>query len=389
MIGNLLSDSVDTERMAAVRDATREVTSRWDRKYYLGCIEDGRVPAELLEGLADSGLLGVGLAEDLGGSGGGISEEVVLKETLSLAGLPLPYLIVPNFCRRVVAKFGTPEQRKSFIPGTLTGTSITCFGLTEAESGTNAFAMRTRAEAVSDGWLVNGQKIYISGAGDASRMLLVARTGTTDSGRARLSLFILDLPRNGVTMTPMRTSATLPERQYVVSFDDVLLPPDALVGEEGQGDRSMFFALNPERILGAAGSVGLGMHLLNRGAEFVKVRAPFGRPTGSYQAVQHPMARAYLQLQAARNLIYQAAADFDRGRNLGTAANAAKFLASEAAYDAYEATFQSFGGAAFDRDSDILPFYELARLQRVAPINNETVLNFIAEKALGLPRSDR
>jgi len=378
---------LDQERVEAVRTATRSVIKKLGPKYWLKIIKENRDPWELMEELAAAGLLGVGLAEELGGSGGGIYEEATLMEELGTGGISQGYVIIPNFARRMVSKWGTPAQRDRFVAPSLTGKSHTSFAITEASSGTNAFAMRTRAERNGSGWVINGEKTYITNAGHASQLLLVARSGTDAQGRAELSLFIVDLPNPAVTMTPLDIRSSRPEIQYSVHFDNLKLPADAVVGEAGQGARTMFSALNPERILVAAGTIGMGMYALKKASDYVRERAPFGVPTGSYQGVQHPLARAYMALHAARSVTFEAAAAYDGGEQPGLASNTAKFLASEAAFAAIDSTIQVCGGYAFDWDSDIMWMYEHLRLRRVAPVNNEMVMNFVAEKALGLPRS--
>ena len=379
----------NAERMKAVQSAAVEVARRYDRKYWLACIAEDRQPVEFTRALAESGLLGIGLAEEFGGQGGGLLEEVTLVETLGKAGLPSTPFAIANFTRSLVAKHGSDEQRKRFIPRTLTGETHTCFAMTESDSGTNALAMRTRADRDGDGWRVNGRKVYISAAGIATQMLLVARTNapTVEGRTSGLSLFMLDLPQAGISMTPMRITVDAPEHQYEVYFDDVKLPADALVGAEGGAMRCLFSALNPERILVSAMMLGVGDHLLNKAVAFARERSPFGRPIGSYQAVQHQLARAFVDLEAARLMTYQAARDIDRGEAGGIASNAAKLLASEAAQAAVDVAIQVHGGQAFDHDTDVIAFYDFVRLHRIAPINNEMVLNFIGERALGLPRS--
>lgn len=382
-----LDDALDSDRVLAIRRSAEGVIGKYDRGYLRRCIAEDRPPLELLAALADSGLLGIGLAEELGGSGGGVTEEVALIEVLALAGLTIPYFQLPAFTRRIIAEFGTAQQKATYLPRTLSGRDFSCFALTEANSGTNAFAMRTKAEHVADGWRVIGEKIYISGVDRAAQMLLAARTGTDNRGRAEISLFIVELPAAGIAWTKMRTAATLPEHQFIVSFNNVLLPKGALVGTEGAGGRMLFTGLNAERLGAAAAGVGVGIHLLERAAVHTRHHAPFGIALGSYQGVQHPLARAYARLLSARLSVYHAARAYDRGdEHTGLAANAAKLLASEAAYAAYDATVQAFGGAALDHDNDIVTFYEFIRLRRLAPLNNESILNYIAEKGLKLPR---
>jgi acyl-CoA dehydrogenase len=376
------------ERLADVRALTKQITDRYDRRYWLGCIEKDEPPYEMLQALADAGLLGLGVPEEFGGSGGEMIEEAAYIEGLGLAGIPQHYMIVPNFARRMVAKHGTARQRAEFLPTALQPRPNTCFAITEAEAGTNSFAMRTKAVRDGDGWRINGQKVFISGAGTAAQMLLVAKTGGFEPGaKARLSLFIVALPDAAVTTSPMRMTVAAPEKQYTVHFDNLYVPGECLVGEEGSGARNMFSALNAERILAAAGALGLGTHALDKAAAYARTRAPFGAPIGSYQGVAHPLARAYMQLEAARQLTYQAAEAIDRGETPGLQSNIAKFLASEAAHQAVDAAVQTHGGSSFDADSDVWDLYQQIRTRRIAPLNNEMILNFVAEKALGLPRS--
>lgn len=376
------------ERLAAVRSLTKQVTDKYDRKYWLRCIEADEPPYEMLKALDDAGLLGLGVPEEFGGSGGGMVEELAYIEGLGLAGIPQHYMIVPNFARRMVAAHGTPAQRAEFLPTALQPRPNTCFAITEAEAGTNSFAMRTKAVRDGDGWRINGQKMFISGAGTAAQMLLVAKTsGFAEGEKARLSMFIVKLPDPAVTATPLRMTVAKPEKQYAVHFDNLYVPAESMVGEEGSGARNMFSALNAERVLAAAGALGLGNHALHKAVEYAKERAPFGKPIGSYQGVAHPLARAYMQLEAARLMTYEAAEAIDRGETPGLLANSAKFLASEAAHFAVDRAVQTYGGSAFDADTDVWALYDQVRTRRIAPLNNEMILNFVSEKALGLPRS--
>ena len=382
------STSADAVRTDDVRSATKELTKRFDRAYFVRCVEEKRLPSELTQALGDSGLLGLGVPEEYGGQGGGVREQVALIETMGRAGLPSFGFLIANFARNIVLHHGSPEQIKRFVPPTMTGRTETCFGLTEPDAGTNTFAMRTKAERTSDGWLINGGKVFISQAGASSQMLLVAKTTEFGEGQsARLSVFITDLPHDGISMEPLRITASAPEQQWSVFFDDVVLPEEALIGEEGCGGQYMFDGLNPERITIGAMSLGLGYFVLEKGASYSRARAPFGRPIGSYQAVAHPLAQSFIELEAARLMVLKAAEDVDLGREAGISSNAAKYLASNAAYQAHDRAVQVHGGYAFDADYDILSLYQIIRLIRVAPVNNEAVLNFIAQKALKLPRS--
>ncbi len=388
MLANDAPAAQDTERTQGIRDAVAAITARFDREYWVRCVQQDVQPSELNHALGESGLLGIGVPSDCGGQDGGLIDQVTLVESLGRAGIPGFTFLIANFARQVVLRHGSPEQIKSFVGNTLTGHMQSCWAMTEAEGGTNTFAMQTKAERTVDGgWKVNGQKVFISAAAEAGQMLLVARTQfDQEKSSDGLSLFIVNLPTAGVTMTPLRIRATEPEKQYAVYFDDVILPDDALVGVEGNASRYLFDGLNPERILSSAMATGLGLFVLEKGAKYARERDPFGIPIGTYQAVQHPLARAFVQLQAAQLTTEAAATQFDSGGNAGVLANSAKLLASEAAYQAYDAAVQTHGGCAFDADYDLMSMYQIIRLLRIAPINNDMVLNYIAGKVLRLPR---
>jgi len=378
----------NVEVMEAVRSAALGVTEKFDRAYFLQCAKDRRHPGELMKALADAELLGIGLPEELGGSGGGLTEEFVLTETLARAGIILDALLITNFCRHVITKVGSDEQKAEFIPGTVAGELTTAFAITEANSGTNAFAMRTTATEDGDIWVINGEKIFTTHAVGADKMFLVARSGTAENGKAELSMFLIDLPAKGMTATPMGISVAAPSVEYIVHFDDMKLPRSALIGARGDGIRNVFHALNGERVLAAAVAVGLGARVVDVGAQYARIRAPFGKVIGGYQAVSHPLAKARVYLDAARILAYEAALASDQGLDpSGIKANTAKYVASEAAFMGIDATMQVYGGAAFDPETDLLPYFNFLRFMRIAPINNEMILNSVAEKRLGLPRS--
>lgn len=385
-----LAETGASDRIAAVREIASLVVSKHDRAYVLGCAAEGRQPMELLEALGECGLLGIGVSEELGGSGGGLAEEVALIEVIASAGIVPDFVLVPNFARVPVIRYGTMDQAKRFVASTLRPERRPCFAITEPDAGTNSMRLRTAARPSPDGWLINGQKVFISGAEEADEMLLVARTSSydADSPTDGLSLFVVPMVSSGLSLNPQRIEATAPCRQCEVFLDDVPVPHDALVGEAGRAINYLFAALNPERILSTIMAVGLGEYALERGVDYAKHRAPFHRPIGAYQAIAHPMARAKIMLQAARLTAYEAARRFDAGdSDVGLLANSGKYLGSEGAFAAIDVTVQAHGGYAFDRDQDILPLMEAIRLLRVAPINNEMVLNYVAERALGLPRS--
>ncbi len=376
-----------SESVIAVREAVRGVTAQWGRPYWRECAAKGRRPSEFMRAMADAGLLGLGVPEEMGGAGGGVTELVALGEALGLVGVPLNgYVVVPLFSRVPVVKYGTPEQVEMAVNPTLTGDPSIAFAFTEPDSGTNSFAMRTKAERTGTGWLINGQKTFISGAEESTSMLVAARTGLVE-GRVKLTLFVMPTDTPGVSMTKMSIRVNEPESQYAVFFDDVAVPDSAVLGEPEKGANYLFEGLNPERLVAAAATVGLGEFALTKGVEYATQRAPFGAPIGSYQAVAHPMARAKVGLEAARLFVYEGAELFDAGGDAGNLSNMAKLLASESAWAAADAVLQAFGGAAFDTENDVMQLLPSLRLTRIAPVNNEMILNYVSSKMLGLPRS--
>jgi acyl-CoA dehydrogenase len=379
------------EARAAVFDAARGVTERYDRAYWLACAREERFPDAMWDAMGEQGLLGLGVPEEYGGSGGGITEVTAAMEATSAAGTPLALYLLTAFSRETILRHGSPEQRKRFVEPTTTGADRICFAITEPNAGTNSFAMETFATKTVDGtWLLNGQKIFISAVDAANRMLVVCRTSRladVADRRQGLSLFLLDVDSPGLTYQPIDIGIVMPDRQFTVFFDDVEVGEDRLIGTEGEGFRYLFDALNPERVVAAAWGIGLGDFVLDKAVAYARDRAPFGKPIGSYQALQHPLAQAKTDLDAARLMMYTACRVFDAGGNAGYLANAAKLLASQAATAACDAAIQTHGGYAFNDEYDVATVWPNVRLLQVAPINNEMILNYIAEHVLRLPRS--
>ncbi|MCZ4519484.1 acyl-CoA/acyl-ACP dehydrogenase [Rhodococcus ruber] len=377
--------------LAAIREAVAGVTAKWDRAYYLEKAANDEAPVELYKAMADSGLFALGIPEDIGGAGGGVTATAAVMEEMSRAGLPPMLYSLTSFARQAILKNGTPDQIEKHVVPSLTADRLFSFAMTEPDAGTNSFAMKTFARRTDDGsYVMNGQKVFISGADQADHMLVVARTTAAVDAKRKsdgISLFVIPSNTPGISLSAMDIEWHAPERQFTVYFDDVTLPADSLIGVEGQGARGMFEALNAERIVISAWTLGLGSLALTRAVDFVKQRAPWGPPIGSYQSVAHPLAHARARLEAARVMTYRAAATYDAGGEAGDHANMAKLLASEAADDAIDAAMQVHGGSAFDRTTDLITLWPMIRILRVAPLNNEMILNYISEHVLGLPRS--
>ena len=376
------------ESVAAVREAAEGLTRGISREYWLQCAKEKKFPQKLWDAMAETGLLGLTVPEEYGGSGGGLSELMVLNEVTGRAGIISLFFVLGSFARMPIIKHGTPEQITKFVTPTATGEGKMCFGVTEPNAGTNTFRLQTTAAKNDSGWLVNGSKVFITGAKDSTSMLLIARTSAFDPAKPRggLSLFILDSHTPGIEYQRLNIDV-LGESQYLVFFKDVQLPQDALIGEEGKGMKYLFDGLNTERLVLASMAVGLGNRALDKAVAYAKERAPFGTPIGSYQGLQHPMARAKAHLEASRLVMLEAARTFDRGEDAGPLSNMAKLLTSEACDEAVDIALQAHGGYGFDQDYDVVTLWPFARLMRVAPVNNEMILNYIGEHVLGLPRS--
>ena len=376
------------ESVAAVHEAAEGLTRGISREYWLQCAKEKKFPQQLWDAMAETGLLGLTVPEEYGGSGGGLSELMALNEVTGRAGIPSMFFVLGSFARMPIIKHGTPEQIRKFVTPTATGEGKMCFGVTEPNAGTNTFRLQTTATKNSSGWLVNGSKVFITGAKESTSMLLIARTSAFDPAKPRngLSLFIIDSHLPGIEFQRLNIDV-LGESQYQVFFKDVEIPTDALIGEEGKGMKYLFDGLNTERLVLASMAVGLGNRALDKAVAYARERAPFGTPIGSYQGLQHPMARAKAHLEAARLVMLAAAATFDRGEDAGPLSNMAKLLSSEACEEAVDISMQAHGGYGFDQDYDVVTLWPFARLMRVAPVNNEMILNYIGEHVLGLPRS--
>jgi alkylation response protein AidB-like acyl-CoA dehydrogenase len=381
-------DFVETDEHRDLRAAVGAVAAPFGGDYYVRHARAGQECTELWHALGDAGFIGVNIPEEHGGGGGGLVELALVIEEAAAQGAPMLLLLVTAaISAEVIAEYGSDEQRKRWLPAMATGRTKVVFAITEPEAGSNTHRLATSARREGDEWVLSGEKYYISGVDDAEALLLVARTGREESGNAKLSLFLVPTDAPGLTATPLPVDVMLPEAQFTLHLDDVRLPADALVGEEGQGFRQVFHGLNPERITGAALCVGIARYALGRATRYANERQVWDRPIGAHQGVAHPLAQAKIETELAALMTRKAAWLHDQGLPAGEASNMAKYAAAEAALAAIDAAVQTHGGNGVSQEFGLLPYWGLARLLRIAPVNREMILNFIAQHSLGLPRS--
>jgi alkylation response protein AidB-like acyl-CoA dehydrogenase len=382
-------DFADTDEHAALRAAVAAVTRQFGGTYFAEHAERREPTRELWQALATPGFIGINIPERFGGGGAGLAELAVVCEETAAQGCPLLLLLVSSaISAEILTRYGTPEQQQTWLPPMASGDSKVVFAITEPDAGSNTHRLATTATRDGDDWLLNGTKYYSSGVDEAAAVMVVARTGTDDAtGRARLSLFLVPATAPGLVRQPLPVATPLPERQFTLFFDDVRVGADQLIGEEGDGFTQVFHGLNPERITGAALAVGVGRYALEKAADYARSRSVWGPPIGSHQGVSHPLAKARIEVELAALMTAKAAWQHDHGVPAGEAANMAKYAAAEAALAAVDAAIQTHGGNGLSTEYGLVPLWGMARLLRIAPVNREMILNYVAQHSLGLPRS--
>jgi acyl-CoA dehydrogenase len=382
-----------TPDQQAIREAVQKICATYDDEFWRKTDESGAFPEAFVADMAAGGWLGVALPEDVGGSGLGLTEAAVMMQavTESGAGYSGASAIHLNiFGPMPLARFGTTEQKQRHLPRIISGEDKMCFGVTEPNSGLDTSSLETKAERTNEGYRLNGRKIWTSGAQRANKILIIARTTPKDQvakPHQGLSLFYTDLDHGKVEVRRIPKMGRKAVDSNTVFIDNLDIPADDLVGEEGQGFKYLLHGLNPERVLFAAESVGLGRAALAKAAQYARERVVFGRPIGQNQGIQHPLARCWAELEAANLMAYNAAAMYDAGEDCGAHANAAKYLGAEASFNACEAAVLTHGGMGYAKEYDVERYFRESMIARIAPVSREMILNYIAEKVLGLPKS--
>jgi alkylation response protein AidB-like acyl-CoA dehydrogenase len=383
---------LETEEHQDLRAAVAALGRRYGRAYMTSLIRDGGHADELWRDAAKLGYLGVNLPEEYGGGGGGIAELSIVLEELGAAGCPLLMMIVsPAICGTVIARFGTGQQKRTWLPGLADGTRTMAFGITEPDAGSNSHRITTtaRREAATGDWLLTGRKVFVSGVDLADATLIVGRTEDARTGKLKACLFIV--PRDAVVFGRRGIDMELQavEKQFELILDEVRLPGDALVGDEDAGLLQLFAGLNPERIMTAAFAIGMGRYALARAVDYAKERTVWDAPIGAHQAIAHPLAQAHIDLELARLMMQKAARLYDAGDDMGAgeAANMAKYAAGEACVRAVDQAVHTLGGNGLTREFGLASLITASRVARIAPVSREMILNFVSHQTLGLPKS--
>src|SRR5215813_6694533 len=369
-----------TANQESIRDAVAKICSRFDDAYWLKKDKEGGFPADFHKAMADAGWLG-------------IMDAAIMMRTISESGAGMSgasAIHMNVFGLNPVVVFGTKEQCRRMLPGIVEGRERSCFAVTEPNTGLNTTQLKTRAVLKGDRYVVNGQKVWISTAQVAEKILLLARTTPLEEVRNPthgLSLFYTDFDRSRIAVHEIEKMGRKAVDSNELFFEDFEVPFEDRLGEEGRGFEYILDGMNPERILIAAEAVGLGHAALSRAADYAKTRIVFNRPIGKNQAIQHPLAKSWMELEAAWLMTLSAGWQYDKGLACGPAANAAKFLAGEAGFHACEQAVMTHGGFGYAREFHVERYLRESLIPRIAPVSRELILSFIAEKVLGLPKS--
>jgi acyl-CoA dehydrogenase len=382
-----------TPEQEAIRDAITRICSGFGDDYWLEKDRAGGFPFEFYDAIAKDGWLGICIPEEYGGSGLGITEAVIMMQAIAesgagMAGASAVHMNI--FGLNPVVVFASPEQKRRMLPPIAQGKAKACFAVTEPNTGLNTTQLKTKAQRHADRYIVNGQKVWISTAQVADKMLLLARTTALEEVAKPsdgLSLFYTDLDRSAVVVREIEKMGRKAVDSNELFIEGLEVPADDLIGEEGQGFKCILHGMNPERMLIAAEAVGLGYAAVKRAAAYAKERIVFGRPIGQNQSVQHPLAKSWMELEAAHLMIMHAAWQYDSDLECGASANAAKYLAAEAGREACQTAVMTHGGFGYAKEYHVERYLREAMIPWLAPISPNLILCYIAERVLGLPKS--
>ena len=381
------------EQQLAVKEAVARICAQFDENYWLERDTDGAFPEEFVRAITDGGWLGIAMPKEYGGSGLGITETAVLTYTIARSGAGMSGASAVHlnlFGPNPIVVFGTDEQKARMLPPLIRGEERACFGVTEPNAGLNTTKLQTRAIRDGDNYIVNGRKMWTTTAQTASKILLIVRTTPIEECKKPtegLTLFFTDLNRDQIEVRIIEKMGRKAVDSNALFIDDLVVPVPDRIGEEGEGWKCLLHGLNPERILIAAEAVGLGQAALERAAIYAKERVVFDRPIGKNQAIQHPLAVNWMELEAAYLMVFKAASLYDQGKSCGAEANSAKYLAAEAAFSACQQAVRTHGGMGYAKEYHVERYLREIMIPVIAPVSQEMVKSFIGEHVLGQEKS--
>ena len=382
-----------TEPQQQIRDNILRICTRFDDTYWLERDRDAVFPHAFADAMADGNWLGIAMPEAYGGAGLGIAEAAIMMQAIAESGAAMSgasAIHINIFGLNPVVVNGTEAQKSRMLPPLIAGKDKACFGVTEPDAGLNTTEMTTRAEKRGDHYLINGTKMWTSTAQVANKILLLVRTTPLDKVKRKtqgLTLFYTDLDRAHADVRLIHKMGRHAVDSNMVFFDNMRVPEEDRIGEEGEGFRAIIHGLNPERILIAAEAVGIGRAALAKASRYARERIVFGRPIGQNQAIQHPLAKNWAELEAANLLMLKAAWMYDTGQECGAEANAAKYLAAEAGYHAAEQAVMTHGGMGYAQEYHVERLFRESLIPRIAPVSRELILSYLAERVLDQPKS--
>jgi acyl-CoA dehydrogenase len=389
---DLFYRDLTTEQQAIV-DAVNQTCSPFGEDYWLARDEDAVFPHEFHAAMAKAGWLGIAMPEAYGGSGLGMTEATLLTQTVAETGACLSgasAIHMNIFGLNPIVVYGTEAQKQKYLPPVIDGSEKACFGVTEPNTGLNTTELKTRAVLKGDRYVVHGQKVWISTAQVADKILLLARTTPIEDCKNKthgLSLFYTDLDRSKVQVRLINKMGRHSVDSNELFIDGLEIPVEDRIGEEGQGFKYILHGMNPERMLIAAEAIGIGRIALRKATAYANERVVFNRKIGQNQAIQHPLAKNWMELEAARLMTMKAAALYDQNKDCAAEANAAKYLAGEAGFHACEQAVMTHGGFGYAREYHVERYFREVMIARIAPVSRELILSYVAERVLGLPKS--
>ena len=377
----------------AIREGVRAVVRTFDDQYWLARDEDGAFPREFHRAMAEAGWLGITMPQQYGGSGLGVTEAAIMMHEVCShgGGMAAASTVHINlFGPHPIVVFGTPEQAQRWVPPLVAGTDQCCFGFTEPDAGLNTTAIKTFAQKVPGGYVVNGQKVWTSTGQVANKIMLLARTTKLeDCARPTdgMTIFYTDMDRSKIDVHLIHKMGRKAVDSNAIFIDGLFIPDSDRIGEEGKGFSYILHSLNPERLLVAAEAVGMGQDALRRAAKYARERVVFNRPIGQNQSIQHPLAENWMALEAAWGMVMKGTWLYDQHQPCGAEANAAKFLGARAGFDACTQAVLTHGGFGYAKEYHVERLMREVMIMRIAPVTEQLIMSFIAEKVLDLPKS--